>query len=198
MKQTILILVMLAFAGCATPIYVTNWQQVQLGMTQSDVRHLLGEPDSVSDPLNITFNITANETNIPPELVKELAKSFNMTQNEVSNMFKESHSASAPLNPRVNITTDDTNIPPEVVKIVAKLFSGPLFDRNHERWIYGQDSFIGTPAKAFVVYFDDQGKVIDYRRPTKGRFRNMPKEDKLPTTGSNIFPNSRANPGSKR
>lgn len=136
MKQTISIIALLAFAGCATPVYVTNWKQIELGMTQKRVRDLLGEP----------------------------------------------HSLSAPMDPKVKATVkvDGTNVPPELVEQGAKLFLGALFDRNHERWIYGQDSFIGPPDKAFAVYFDKQGKVIGYRRPSKGRFRDLPKEDKQP------------------
>jgi hypothetical protein len=149
MKRIISSLALLAFTGCATPVYVTNWKQVELGMTHDQVRGLLGEP----------------------------------------------HASSAPMEPKIKatLTLDGTNVPPEIVEQGAKLFFGALFDRNYERWIYGQDALLGPPAKAFAVYFDDQGKVIGYRRPTKGRFRNLPKEDNQPTSGSSIFPDSRAN-----
>jgi len=138
MKRMMVILSLFAFAGCATPIYVTNWKQIELGMTRQQVRDLLGEPHSSSAPMNLEIKTT--------------------------------------------VKTGATNLPPELNEQVARLFFTALFDRNYERWIYGQDSFIGLPEKAFTVYFDEQGTVIGYRRPTKGRFQDLPKEDKQPTT----------------
>ncbi len=44
MKRSILIVALLAFTGCATPRYVTNWQEVKVGMSTLEVKDLLGTP----------------------------------------------------------------------------------------------------------------------------------------------------------
>ena len=35
--------ILLALAGCATPVHVANWQQMWIGMTRGEVRELLDE-----------------------------------------------------------------------------------------------------------------------------------------------------------
>lgn len=151
MKQTILIIALLAFAGCKTPAYVTNWHQVQLGMTQDQVRNLLGEPHQVSAPM-------------PDVLTPEI---------------------------KVASTNDKVDVAPVLATIFARELVYGLFDKQYERWRYGGESFfiLGSPKDAFIVYFDQNGKVNGFRRPTEGRYSNLNKEDKKPD-GASLLPAS--------
>ena len=49
-KKTIPILIVLVFAGCATPTYVANWNHLRVGMTRDEVKSLFGEPRSMTNP----------------------------------------------------------------------------------------------------------------------------------------------------
>ncbi|MFC1461773.1 outer membrane protein assembly factor BamE, partial [Verrucomicrobiota bacterium] len=93
---------------------------------------------------------------------------FGMTKTEVRALLGQPHSISATLNKKPKLEIDGTNVPPENVSRALGDLVQALFNRSHEKWVYGKDSVAGTPEKVFVVYFDENGKVVAYRRPTKG------------------------------
>jgi hypothetical protein len=81
MRRTVLVIALLGLAGCATPVYVRNWEHVQLGMTRDEVCDLLGEPHSGSAPANVSIptnavTVRVNGSNVPPQLVAQGAKFF--------------------------------------------------------------------------------------------------------------------------
>jgi len=159
MRMAAIVACVLAFAGCRTPLYVTNWRYIELGMTHNEVFALLGEPHAATAPLEVDVGRTGSicQTNLPRSLVRQ-AEFISGTN--FQHAFDEA----------------------------AKALVRSMFDRNYERWIYGRDSFIGPPEKGFAVYFDDGRKVIGYRRPTKGRYRNLPKADSRPEAGKHSDP----------
>ena len=101
---------------------------------------------------------------------------FGMTRSEVRALLGEPHSISAALNVKPKLEVDSANVPPENVSRALGDLVQALFDCSHEKWVYGENSVAGTPEEVFVVYFDKNGKVVAYRRPTKGRYHHLPEQ----------------------
>jgi hypothetical protein len=103
-----------------------------------------------------------------------------MTKNHVIDLLGEPRSQDEPL--RVTWQSDQSFLENLAGAIIAKC----VFDGWYERWEYGEfgsfENLFSPSDKAFVVYFNREGKVVKSRRPTAGPYSISPMETRTTTS----------------
>lgn len=128
--------------GCATtnqvPQYVTNWDQLQVGMPRLKAQELLGEPNRASYRKGVSTPYVAGSSTLDPERRA----------------------------------------------ILQGLGGGE--PNWSERWQFGKFTLSDMPDlangsdKAFIVWIDDWGRVMNFRRPTAGPFAARTQPSRMP------------------
>ena len=69
MRTAMLVLALIAFAGCTSYSVSGNWQKVEVGMSDAGVVGLLGKPDSIAGRQQIWAEDQSDGTNLTVEAV---------------------------------------------------------------------------------------------------------------------------------
>jgi hypothetical protein len=103
-----------------------------------------------------------------------------MTKDHVIHLLGEPTYRVGPV--RVTLEPDPSVLETVAGVIVAKW----LFGGWHEKWEYGEcemlEGLFSPSYKAFVVYFNREGKVVKSRRPTAGPYSISPMETRTTTS----------------
>lgn len=128
-------------AGCVTtnqvPQYVTNWDQLQVGMPRLKAQELLGEPNQASYRKGVSTPYAGGSSKLDAERLEILSGMGG---------------------------------------------SEPAWS---ERWQFGRftlsdmSDLARGSDNAFIVWIDDWGRVMQFRRPTKGPFAAQTQPGKM-------------------
>ena len=92
-----------------------------------------------------------------------------MTKGVVVGLIGEPASTSPRWEPEV-----DSEDPPSLATFLETVFCRAMFDAGYERWEYGDfgplDNFFRPSDEAFLVYFDENGRIVKSRRPVTGAY----------------------------